>query len=137
VEARNRGYTRLALADVAQLVERLLAMQKVVGSSPIIRSKVPAKVRVLFFVLTTMNRTLSQERSSDLVVLAWYLRALAGPRRCQAFVRRPRRNSQRMRTRSPHLTGRRLPGYEREQAAGGGAVPFAISAMARGQPVRG
>ena len=27
-----------ALADVAQLVERLLAMQKVVGSSPIIRS---------------------------------------------------------------------------------------------------
>ncbi len=31
------GYTG-CLADVAQLVERLLAMQKVVGSSPIIRS---------------------------------------------------------------------------------------------------
>ena len=38
-------------------------MQKVVGSSPIIRFKIPAKVRVLFSALTTTNKILSQERS--------------------------------------------------------------------------
>jgi hypothetical protein len=35
-------------------------MQKVVGSSPIIRSKLPANARVLFFTLATMSRILSQ-----------------------------------------------------------------------------
>ena len=35
---RQPGYNRTARADVAQLVERLLAMQKVEGSSPFIRS---------------------------------------------------------------------------------------------------
>jgi hypothetical protein len=38
-------------------------MQKVVGSSPIIRSRVPAKGRVLFITVTTVNGTLSGERS--------------------------------------------------------------------------
>jgi hypothetical protein len=36
------------------------AMQKVVGSSPIIRLRVPANQHVLFFAWTTMNRTLSR-----------------------------------------------------------------------------
>jgi hypothetical protein len=48
-------------------------MQKVVGSSPIIRSRIPAKEQVLFFTLTTMNKTLSPPRSSrSWFVFAWY-----------------------------------------------------------------
>jgi len=37
-----------------------IAMQKVMGSSPIIRSRIPAKTRILFIELTTMNGTLSR-----------------------------------------------------------------------------
>ena len=54
------------LADVAQLVERLLAMQKVDGSSPFIRfNKAPGKGG--FFMATTAARNTGTRVSQVLV----------------------------------------------------------------------